>query len=115
MRISVPLADAGGLSRTHHSCVLTRKVSDMQDVKATLAQRAETYGEYSDNAATSEDLIERMMREPGWNRLSPDKKKSLRTIQDKISRILSGDPEYKDNWHDIAGYAKLSEDRCKLI
>lgn len=34
-------------------------------------------------------------------------------IADKIARILNGDPEYRDNWHDIAGYAKLAEDRCQ--
>jgi hypothetical protein len=27
----------------------------------------------------------------------------------KITRILTGDPNYTDNWHDIAGYAKLVE------
>ena len=35
----------------------------------------------------------------------------LGTIADKIGRILSGDPNYADNWHDIQGYAKLVEDR----
>jgi len=27
----------------------------------------------------------------------------------KIARILNGDPNLIDNWHDIAGYAKLVE------
>jgi len=30
-------------------------------------------------------------------------------ILHKIARILNGDPEYSDNWHDIAGYATLIE------
>ena len=29
----------------------------------------------------------------------------------KIGRIVNGDPNYADSWHDIAGYAKLVEDR----
>jgi hypothetical protein len=48
-----------------------------------------------------------------YQALTPDKKQALDVIADKIARILSGDPEYKDNWHDIQGYAKLAEDRCK--
>ena len=87
----------------------------MADIDDTIAEREKRYGDFSDSAALSEDMIERMMREPGWKRLSADKKKSLRTIADKMSRILSGDPEYTDNWHDIAGYAKLAEDRCKML
>ena len=31
-------------------------------------------------------------------------------ILHKIGRILNGDPNYADSWHDIAGYAKLVED-----
>ncbi len=38
--------------------------------------------------------------------------KRFEVIADKIARILNGDPNYKDNWHDIQGYAKLAEDRC---
>ena len=30
-------------------------------------------------------------------------------IQHKIARVLNGDPNYPDNWHDIAGYARLVE------
>ena len=31
-------------------------------------------------------------------------------IQHKIGRILNGDPNYDDNWKDIAGYSKLIAD-----
>jgi len=31
----------------------------------------------------------------------------------KISRIVNGDPNYKDSWHDIIGYAKLIEDKLE--
>lgn len=33
----------------------------------------------------------------------------MTVIADKIARILSGDPNYADSWHDIGGYAKLVE------
>jgi len=30
-------------------------------------------------------------------------------IAHKIGRILNGDPDYQDSWHDIIGYARLVE------
>ena len=30
-------------------------------------------------------------------------------ITNKMARIVNGDPNYIDNWHDIAGYATLVE------
>jgi hypothetical protein len=44
--------------------------------------------------------------------MSADKQEGLDLIMTKIGRILTGDPDYKDNWHDIAGYAKLVERAC---
>ena len=32
------------------------------------------------------------------------------TEHDKIGRILNGDPNYHDSWHDIVGYSKLTAD-----
>jgi hypothetical protein len=50
---------------------------------------------------------------PGWQRLSPDEKEALEMIQHKIARILNGDPEFRDSWHDLVGCAKLTADRVK--
>lgn len=49
----------------------------------------------------------------GWLRLSDDKRESLDMIVHKIGRILNGDPEFHDSWHDIVGYAQLAADRVK--
>ena len=43
--------------------------------------------------------------------LSPDQDDALTMIAVKISRIVNGDPDYSDNWRDIAGYATLVADR----
>lgn len=48
---------------------------------------------------------------PNWEMMEPDSKEALRIIANKIGRILNGDPEYDDNWRDIAGYATLVLDR----
>lgn len=43
--------------------------------------------------------------------LYPDQDDALTMIAVKISRIVNGDPDYADNWRDIAGYATLVADR----
>ena len=93
-----------------------------QNIEATLAERGSRYGDFTDNATICQRLQDVMRNTSpvkvtgrGWHALSDDKKQALTVIADKIARILSGDPEYKDNWHDIQGYAKLAEDRCKEL
>lgn len=73
----------------------------------TLNERASTYGSFRDISTMSQDMKSIMSNSKNWNTLSADKKESLEMIVHKIGRILNGDPEYVDNWHDIAGYATL--------
>lgn len=82
-------------------------------VTDTLAERGARYGDFSDHAAIAQRLQDAMRGTEGWNRLDPVKRQALTVIADKIARILNGDPEYGDNWHDIQGYAKLAEERLK--
>jgi hypothetical protein len=83
-------------------------------VEETLRQRGQRYGDFTNHARICQGLKQTMMhdRSSNWDGLSADKAQALEVIADKIARILSGDPDYKDNWHDIQGYAKLAEDRC---
>lgn len=81
-------------------------------VENTLAERGKKYGDFSDHAAISQAIKDTMHNTPGWLMLTMDKREALEMVAHKIARILNGDPEYKDSWHDIAGYAKLAEDRC---
>lgn len=84
-----------------------------QSVDETLKERAR-YGDYRDVAASAQRIKRAMQEGPGWATLSDDKKESLDMIANKIARIISGgDSDYADNWHDIGGYAKLAEDRCR--
>ena len=84
----------------------------MVDLKDTLAERGSRYGDFTEHADIAQDLQDCMRIRDGWPALSPVQKQALTVIADKIARILSGDPNYTDNWHDIQGYAKLAEDRC---
>lgn len=83
----------------------------MSDIDATLAERGARYGEFKDHAVIAQDLQDAMRKAPGWVRLAPDQKQALSVIADKVARMLNGDPNYVDNWHDIIGYSKLIEKR----
>lgn len=90
------------------------KTSDHdKPVTETLEQRNKRYGGFSNIAKTSQDLKKVIRNVKKYDELSPDKRESIDHILEKVARIIHGDPEYKDNWHDIQGYAKLAEDNCK--
>lgn len=95
-------------------------------VESTLEQRGNRYGDFSDHSRISQALQDVMRQHRArlipypkdeldwftpWDQLTPVAKQALTVIADKIARILNGDPNYADNWHDIQGYAKLVEDR----
>lgn len=82
----------------------------MTDVSHTLAERGARYGAFTDHAGICQALKRVMKGTDGWGRLNDAQMQALETIADKIARILNGDPNYCDNWHDIQGYAKLVED-----
>jgi len=83
------------------------------DIQETLNERGKRYGSFKKHAAIAQDLKQTMYTDTNWVSLSPDKRQALEVIADKIARILNGDPEYHDNWHDIVGYAKLVADTLK--
>lgn len=80
-------------------------------IDKTLSEREQRYGDFTDVAVTAQALQDTMRAAPGWDRLDPVQRQGLTAIADKIARILSGDPNYPDNWHDIAGYATIVEQR----
>lgn len=79
-------------------------------IEQTLAERGNRYGDFRDHAKICQN-IKRGMMCSGMDDLPDMHRQALEVIADKIARILSGDPNYADNWHDIQGYAKLVEDR----
>lgn len=79
-------------------------------VTNTLNQRAKTHGHFPDVAKTSQLIRSSMEMSEGWELLNTTQVEALTVIAQKIARILCGDPNYIDNWHDIAGYATLVEE-----
>lgn len=79
----------------------------LTDVNETLKARQGRYGKYSDQSRISYGFLQVMEDTPNWDVLNPSQKYSLHMIGHKMARILNGDPDYDDNWRDIAGYAEL--------
>jgi len=83
------------------------------DVSTTLAERGNRYGEFKGHAEVTQRLkavVETELAIRG-RLLACDQQEALDMIFHKIGRIVNGDPNYADSWHDIAGYAKLVDDR----
>lgn len=80
-------------------------------IESTLEERGNRYGSFEHHAEIAQELQDVMRRQMGWVCMAPDQKQALTVIADKIARMLNGDPSYRDNWHDIVGYAKLVDDR----
>lgn len=83
----------------------------MSDIAETLKERGSRYGSFADQGRIEQNIKRAMHDSPNWETLADDSKSALEMIATKISRILKGDAEYKDSWHDIIGYAKLIDDR----
>ncbi|MCG6601294.1 DUF6378 domain-containing protein [Acinetobacter baumannii] len=79
-------------------------------IQNTLQQRGERYGEFKDVAQLSNDLMRLLQAAPKYNQSLTDSQHfALVMMTNKMARIVNGDPNYIDNWHDIAGYATLVE------
>ncbi|MEY2643702.1 MAG: hypothetical protein RLZZ611_351 [Cyanobacteriota bacterium] len=95
------------------------------DITATLQERGQRYGKFTGHARITQELKlliaehtpgQRRLPDGSWiPHLAPDQQEALDMICHKIGRILSGDPDYADSWHDIAGYAQLVADRLNGV
>lgn len=87
------------------------------NVTDTLTERGNRYGKFVDQSSCSQafkNVLDHQLR-IRQKHLHPDQQEALEMILHKIARIINGDPNYVDSWHDIAGYAKLVEDRLNGI
>jgi len=80
----------------------------MTNIQDTLAQRQVTHGDFRLNALASQQLKE-IIKCNTIKILSRAHREALDLICGKIARIVTGDPNHADSWHDIAGYATLIE------
>jgi len=79
----------------------------MKNIKDTIQERSSEYGNYSGQSTISQALKNVMRSSKNWSTLTHDKKESLEMIVHKIARIINGNSNNFDSWHDIEGYAAL--------
>ena len=98
----------------------------MSNLNDTLNERGNRYGKFDQHAEITQaiksilrgeiptlkdETKEKLARV--YAALAPDQKEALEMTAHKIGRILNGNPNYSDSWHDIAGYNKLVTDRLE--
>lgn len=77
-----------------------------------LVERQKTHGDFARNAEISQRL-KGVAKDFGYKDLCPIHREAFEMIALKLSRILSGQANFKDHWNDIAGYAKLGAEACQ--
>ena len=88
-----------------------KEASSEEAIEDTLAERGARYGDFVTHAKITQRLKWAMKDETKWQQLEDDQKEALEMVAHKIGRILNGDPNYHDSWHDAIGYIKLVADR----
>lgn len=84
------------------------------DLNATLQERGSRYGRFTEHAEATQQLktiVRIYLKRQPVGFMDADQKEALDMICHKIGRILCGDPDWADSWHDIAGYAQLVANR----
>lgn len=81
----------------------------------TFAERQKTHGDFRNHSAVTQTFKHAMRAEASWYNLTPSMQEALDMIAHKIGRVLAGNPEHLDHWHDIAGYATLVERQLETV
>ena len=83
-----------------------------QSIDATLAERQSTYGSFEDVAFVTENIIN-VLKKCNYDEMPHTHKMAMYMIASKMARLVNGDCNHLDSWHDIGGYAKLIENLIK--
>ena len=82
---------------------------------SALAERGSAYGSFAGNARCTQSIMHVLQEtaKASGRELEDFELEAMHMIAHKLSRVCNGLKTKKDNWHDIAGYAKLAEDLTK--
>lgn len=78
-----------------------------------LDQRGATHGDYRAMSTRIQQIKTIMRMGSKWTDMSEPQKEALELIATKIGRIIEGDPEFKDHWDDLGGYAAKGSEFCR--
>jgi len=91
---------------------LMEQASAPLDINVTLAERAHTHGNFEDTAAIIQQLKYTAQQGARYSEMNSVQREALEMILHKIGRIVNGNPNHMDSWHDLIGYATLVETIC---
>ena len=83
---------------------------ESKNIDTTLAERQSQYGSFTGVANTTGQLMAVIKNSPNGHTMPYTHEEALHMICSKIARIVNGDINHLDSWHDIGGYSKLIED-----
>lgn len=84
----------------------------MKSLNTTLSVRGAIYGDYEEGSlfiANTMAEMERVRHAQGYQPLTEENRVHINYILLKLTRIMIT-PNHVDSWHDLAGYAKLTEE-----
>jgi hypothetical protein len=79
-------------------------------IEETLAARGKEYGVFAEHALITQNIKRAMQGGKNWPTLRDDQREALEMVAHKIGRILNGNPNSHDQYHDCIGYLKLIAD-----
>lgn len=82
-----------------------------ETIQETLKQRGNVHGDFWQSAATRDAMMSSAEHTPNYYNMEPAQRRSISMIIEKMARILWGDANCADHWHDIAGYAALIDNK----
>lgn len=83
-----------------------------QALEQLIAEREKTHGSFAVTAKISQEL-KAVIHAYNTPIVSNAQIEALDMMCSKIARILNGNPQERDHWIDIAGYARLGEEACE--
>jgi len=96
---------------------LTQSEAEPDATLALLSERGKTHGDFANHAGCTQELKIAMQHWASvsgkdWQTLPNTHREALEMIAHKIGRIIAGDPDFRDHWDDLAGYATLIAQKC---
>jgi hypothetical protein len=92
-----------------------KRAPALSAMEQTYKERKSAHGAFPEMARVTQVLKRALVDTPNWATLPDDMKEALEMNAHKTARILCGDPDHVDHWHDLVGYPGLVEKRLKGV
>jgi len=80
---------------------------DVVDINTVLDERGKTHGDFVAQATISQEIKDSLKTGAQYHRMTSAQREVVDMIAHKLSRLVSGNPDFDDHMVDIIGYANL--------